>query len=469
MFRIPQGIPNLPDLTHPGELIAFGGHLLTTFLTLALLVGALGIIIAGMSLALRRDLLLTSAWAGKWLESYDVLLRFLRHGTVVLMFLVVGFFLFSTLANRYHHWEQARVAAVAQTVSGARLEQVAPRIRYVIQETYTVNRFVDGQYVEFEETRDINREMALSGSQIQVVLNQVPDVAREDRTQYLADFSADYKVVNLLNETEDFFFEVRPPNGYLLLKNFRVERDGTRLEPINPGDYGFPFRLGPGEETMFRVTYQAQGNSRWVYDSTWQLLSNFRLTATAYFPKADFASGIAPTEVRSEGNGTRFTWVFDDNVSVRNPFGVFTATHEIRDTGILPRLLLLAPGLFLWWLIVLYLSVPLCLKDVAIAAGVFFACILSLTYFSRVMNPSLAWFGISLILLGLSWGLGSTRQASWGAIAATIAGAVIPVFGLLIPYSGLTLSLAALLCAVWLAVRHWYGWYDSYSTSRKVS
>lgn len=38
-------------------------------------------------------------------------------------------------------------------------------------------------------------------------------------------------------------------------------------------------------------------------------------------------------------------------------------------------------------------------------------------------------------------------------------GAVLPVFGLLVPFSGLTLSVAGLLSVIWLAVRHWYGWY----------
>ncbi len=70
-----------------------------------------------------------------------------------------------------------------------------------------------------------------------------------------------YKVVNQLKDINNFFFEAPPPNGYTLLASYKIERDGTRLQQTNPGDYGFPFRLQPGEETTFRVTYQAQGIS----------------------------------------------------------------------------------------------------------------------------------------------------------------------------------------------------------------
>lgn len=39
----------------------------------------------------------------------------------------------------------------------------------------------------------------------------------------------------------------------------------------------------------------------------------------------------------------------------------------------------------------------------------------------------------------------------------TISGAILPILGLLVPYSGITLSLAALLSGIWLAVQHWHG------------
>lgn len=458
MFQSAPDISNLPDLTHPHELMQFGGQLLSTFLILTVLIGAFGIILAGLSFSLRREPLNSSSWTGKWLKRYDFLLRGLQHSLVILLILVFGFFLCSTLANRYHHWEQAKVAKIAQSVAGERIEQPAPQVRYQIEETYTYKNYIDGKYVDVQEKRKVDRFMALAGSQIEVKINQTQDPA-SDRALYRVDFTADYKVVNRLNEPQQFFLEMRPPYGYSLLQNFRVERDGQRLEAINPGDFGFPFKLDPGQEANFQVAYQAQGASRWVYNANGQLLSNFRLTTVANFPQADFASGIIPTETAIEGPATRYTWVFQDNVSVQNPFGVFTATNRVRNTGILPRLLLLAPALFLWWLILLYLSVPMQIKDVAIASGVFFACLLTLTYLSRSFNPALTWTLISLILLVLAWGLGTNRHQAWGAIVATLAGAILPVFGLLVPYSGLTLSVAALLSVTWLSVLHWFGGY----------
>jgi hypothetical protein len=135
---------------------------------------------------------------------------------------------------------------------------------------------------------------------------------------------------------------------------------------------------------------------------------------------------------------------------VQNPFGVFTATQPILQTGILPRLLLLAPGVFLWWLMLLYLSLPMGWRNVAIASALFFASLLTLTYLSRITDASLAWGGIASLLLMLVWRLGKNTRTSLSAIVCTIAGAIVPVYGLLIPYSGLTLSVAGLLSVIWL-------------------
>jgi hypothetical protein len=55
MSSTDQGIPGLPDLTHPTELIQIGSQLIPTFLLLVFLVVALGIAIALMSFALRHQ------------------------------------------------------------------------------------------------------------------------------------------------------------------------------------------------------------------------------------------------------------------------------------------------------------------------------------------------------------------------------------------------------------------------------
>lgn len=453
------GIPSLPDLTHPSELIQFGTNVLKGSLLLVLLVIALGIAITILSYSLRRDEEQYRTIIGEWAQNYSRLLLGLQHLTLILILVVTGFLLCTTLSNRYHHWEQARVAQVQERVSGDRLEQIAPQIRYVIKEPYSYTTQVNNKIVKVTEKRDANRFLTLSGSQIQVQLDQTPDVQNR-RAVYRVDYSADYKVTNSLSDVSDFFFEAPPPNGYSLLSSYKIERAGSRLEQKNPGDYGFPFQLQPGQETSFRITYKAQGGSRWIYSAEGQLLNNFRLTTIAKFRDADFASGIVPNAIEPHSDGgTKFTWTFDDNVSVKNPFGVFTNTNPIRHTGVLPRLLLLAPGIFLWWILLLYLSIPISFRNLTIAAGIFFACILTLTYLSRIINPLFAWALASFVLLSLTSGISTNRRGWFAAVICTISGAIIPVFGLLIPFSGLTLSLAGLLSGVWLAVNHWYGRY----------
>ncbi len=373
----------------------------------------------------------------------------------MLILLISGFSLCATLSNRYHHWEQGKVSQVAASVAGEKIAQIAPQVRYVIQEPYSYNTQVGNKIVKVNEKRDVTRFLTLDGSQIQVKLDQSLDVQGRSSI-YLVDYTAQYEVKNSLPDTDIFYWDAPPPNGYSLLSGYKVEQDGRRLQQTAPNDYSFKFSLAPGNSAKIRVSYKAQGGSRWVYSAEGQLLKNFRLVATANFPEANFASGIVPTEITGSGRSRQFTWVFDDNVSVKNPFGVFTYTESVRNTGVIPRLLLLAPGIFLWWILLLYFSIPMSRKNVAIAGGTFFACLLALTYMSRIFDGQLAWVIISLILLALVWGLGSNRRASLAAIICTVAGAVLPVYGLLVPYSGASLSLAGLLSVTWLAVRHWY-------------
>jgi hypothetical protein len=205
------------------------------------------------------------------------------------------------------------------------------------------------------------------------------------------------------------------------------------------------------------VSYESQGEARWIYNASGKSLSGFRLDAITTFPNAEFASGILPTETMPTGNGTQFSWIFTDNVAVKNPFGVFSTIDAIRNVGVLPRLLVLAPGVFLWWLMLLYFSIALSLRNVAIAGAIFFSCLLALTYFSRLIDASIIWSLISVILLPLMWSLGTNRRVALAAVICTIAGMILPVFGLLVSSSGIVLSVAGLLSVIWLVVRSKWG------------
>ena len=446
MLLLTSGIPEIPDLTHPQDLQQFGQNLLQWGRWLLWLLVGFGGVLAAIKYADRRD---RAGWLNPIMIRYGRLLEGILHGLLVAAILAGGFFLCATLANRYHHWEQAKIEQIASTVAGYRVEQPAPRVRYAIEEPYTSITYIDGKPTEVERRRQINRFLSPSASDIAVTLTQVKDPAT-DRLIYQSDFTSRYQVTNTLDETLDFFFEVPPPWGYSLLQDYRVERQGQPIEPVNQGEYSFPLQLAPGESTQFGVFYQSQGAPRWVYSADGRLLSQFKLTVLADFSNADFASGIVPSEMSLEGKGTRFTWQFDQNVSVRNPFGVFTATQRIRQTGIFPRLLLLAPGIFLWWLLLLYLTVPMGLQDVAIAAAVFFACLLSLTYASRLFDAKLAWGLLSLVVLVFGVGLGGQHRRRWGAVITTLSGAVLPVAAMLVSYTGLTLGIAGLVSVGWL-------------------
>jgi len=460
MLLLTEGIPAIPDLTHSQELLQFGQRVIQLSQWVLLLLLGLGLVLGGLNFSyghLGGDRGQPAGDRPPWLDldlqTYSQIWRSVRHGLLMLAILTSGFFLCATLANRYHHWEQEKIAKVAGTVAGERVEQVAPQVRYTVEEPYTTITYIDGKPTEVEKKQKVDRFLSPSASQIEVKLGQIPDPATL-RLIYQSEVAADYQVTNSLDGTQDFFFEAPPPLGYSLLQDYRVEQNGKPLQPQNQGEYRFPIRLATAESTQFRVTYKAQGAPRWVYSANGRSLSKFRLSILADFANADFASGIVPSEMKQEGQGTRFTWAFAENVSVQNPFGVFTATQRFRNTGMLPRLLLLAPAVLLGWWLLLYLTGSMRLQDCAIAAAVFFAALLCLTYTSRLMDARLAWGFLMPLLLLFGWGLGNQRQARWGTLIVTLSGVVLPVAAFLVPYTGLTLGIAGLISVLWLLGRY---------------
>jgi hypothetical protein len=437
-----------PDLTHPQELVQVGLYVLELTKTWIMLLIAMGLVFAALNWSFqRRD---RPDWLTQLMTQYGQWFGGLQHVLLVLVITVSGFLLCSTLANRYHHWEQDKLTLVANSVAGERIEQSAPYLRYTVDEPYTAFTYVDGNPTEVERIRQVERFLTPSASQVNVDINQVTDPATE-RYIYQSNVSATYQVTNTVDVTQFFQFQVSPPKGYTLLQNYRVERDRQRL--ISPTqDYQFPVTLAPQQSTTFQVTYQAQGAPRWVFNADGRLLSKFDLKMVTHFPNANFASGVVPTATRTEGDKTEFVWRFEDNVSVQNPFGVFTSTQRFRNTGILPRLLILAPGIFLWWLLMLYCSMPVRLMDIVISAVVFFACLLGLTYASRLMDARWAW-GVLLWVL-LVWG-GQLGRSRVSGILITLCSVVLPVAALLIPYTGMTLAIAALLSVLWLIKGHY--------------
>lgn len=239
-----KGIPGLPDLTHPQELLQFGNQLLQGSLLLFFLIIALGVAIALISFSLRRYPTEQAIFFGQWSICYSQLLQGLQHLALILILLVTGFFLCSTLSNRYHYWEQAKVAQISATVAGDKLEQVSPQVRYITEEPYVYNTQINGKIVKVNDKQKVTRYLTLASSEIQVKINQSVDVQNRSSI-YQTDYTANYKVINQLSDINSFFLEVPPPNGSSILRDYKVERNNTILKQTNNDDYSFPFRLEP--------------------------------------------------------------------------------------------------------------------------------------------------------------------------------------------------------------------------------
>lgn len=109
MLQTTSGIPDLPDITHPDELKRLGTQVLQVFQILTVLIGGFGVILAMLSFSVQRQQDLPANFVTDWMTPYSRLLRGLQHTALILVLVVGGFYLCSTLANRYHHWEQARI------------------------------------------------------------------------------------------------------------------------------------------------------------------------------------------------------------------------------------------------------------------------------------------------------------------------------------------------------------------------
>jgi hypothetical protein len=450
----------LPDLTQPQYLNQIASQLPIAVAIFAILAIGLGAGMALINFSQRDDIQDRHVVVGDWMMRSDRLMKVLQHTVLVAVLMLAGFLFCSTLANRQNNWEQARVEQKNPTIAGSPIQQTSPQVSYTTQEPYVYTTQLNGKLVKVQDKKDVTRTAAVSGSNLQVKIDPTQTKSGGE-ANYQIDFRGDYQVTNPVGTTDRFFFQINPPAGYSLLQNFNVEQDGKRLTAVNPGEYRFPLQIAPGNVSKLRVSYRAQGSPQWVYTAKDGSLANFRMSITTVVPRLNFISGIIPTKVDTKGTQKVFTWAFNQNASVQKPFGVAVAEATATQTGTLPLLLLLAPGIFLWWMLLLYFSIPIELKTAALAGFTFFVGMFILTYFSRLTDPLYVWTGISIGLLGLVWGIGRKNwRISLAAVICTISGAIIPVYGFLIGYRGLTLSIAGLLSIIWLAVRNWYDVYQ---------
>ncbi len=450
----------LPDLTQPQYLNQIAGQLPIAIAVFAILAIGLAAGMALLNFSLRNYPAAGGVAVGDWMLKSSQLLQVLQQTLLVSVILLAGFGLCGTLANQQNNWEQARVAKTTPAISGEPIQQSSPQVSYTTQEPYIYTTELNGKLVKVEDKKDVTRQSSVSGSNLQVTVAPI-ETKSADNQNYAIDFKGDYQITNPIGTTDRFVFQISPPKGYALLQNFGVTQNGKRLIAANPGEYRFPLQIAPGSVSKLRVSYRAQGSPQWVYQAKDGSLANFQMTVATKVPNLNFISGIVPTKISGTGDLKTFTWAFNQNASVQKPFGVGVSAPVAAQTGTLPSLLLLAPGIFLWWIVLLCFSIPMRLQHIPIAGFVFFAGMFALTYFSRTADPLVVWSGISIGLLLLVWGLGRNNwRISLAAVICTIVGAIVPIYGFLLGSRGLVLSIAALLSVVWLVVRNWYGWYQ---------
>jgi hypothetical protein len=468
------GIPEVPDVTQPDRLsLIINGAPLWILLFCAILIG-LGVALALINFSIKPQQESSMVAMGDWIVRYSDLIRSLRHVAIVFVVLVFGTLLCSTVGNQYHLWEQSAFPRAAATAK--QIEQTSPQIRYTVKEPFNYSENVNGKTTKVRDEKDITRLLPVSSSNIKVNINK-SKVRSAEKWVYSTSFLGEYEVRNITPGSVDFLLTMAPPKGAYIVQGYSVEQDGRRISSNSAGEYEYRIQIAPNGTTQLKTSYQAQGAPRWLYATKGELLSRFQLAIETNFNNINSASGLMPSSIEKRKPGKTFTWVLPDNAAIPYPIGASSPNALPAQVGIIPKVILFAPAIWLWWLAMLYLSVPMRIKDILISAGVAGTSILTLAYVMRLFKteitgvyatPEIVWPVIAILLLASAWGLGKNFRTSLAAVICTVAGMILPVLAMLTTYQGSILSLAALLSVMWLVVMNWYGWYNLEETAPKV-
>ncbi len=453
-------LPKLPDLTQTNQLISIASSFGLGLVVLALLVIGLGMALALINFGLKPKQVSAVVVLDRWTIRYTELLQLLQTAALIAILSVGLFLCCGTLANRYQVWEQTRFGGPVVTSA---IEQAAPQIEYTATEPYSYNTQLDGKLVKVQDSKAVKKIMLPSASNLRLKM-----IATENRNLAEIDFAGNYQIKNTASAAANstLLLQMRPPQGLGVVENFTVQKDGQRILPQQGSDYNFPLTLAPGATGQIQVNYRGQGSPRWLYRTQGQLLSKLQLAIETNLKNVDGIGSLMPTQVENKGSNRVLTWVFGDNAAVDRPFGAGTKMVADPQAGILPGLLSIAPALWLWWLALLLMAMPLGLRDMTASAGVFLALISALTYGSRLMRtdyvlpyltPQTLWLGLTALVIVMGIGLARQRQVAANVALAALVGLVLPVFGLLGQYRGPIIGLAALMSIGWLATPRWYG------------
>ncbi len=469
-----NGIPEIPDVTQPDRLsLIINGAPLGILVFCAILIG-LGVALALINFSIKPQQESSMVAMGDWIVRYSDLIRSLRHVAVVFAILVISALVCSTVANRYHIWEQSAFPRAAATAK--QIEQISPQIRYTVKEPYNYSENVNGKVIKVRDEKDLTRLLPVNSSNIKVNINK-SKVRSAERWIYTTNFLGEYEVRNITPGSVEFLLTMAPPKGAYIVQGYSVEQDGRRISANSAGEYDYRIQIAPNSTTQLKTSYQAQGAPRWLYATKGELLSKFQLAIETNFNNINSANGLIPSSIEKRNPGKTFTWVLPDNAAIPYPIGASAPNSLPAQVGVIPKVILFAPAIWLWWLIMLYLSVPMRIKDILISAGVAVTSILTLAYVMRLFKteitavhatPEIVWPVIAILLLASAWGLGKNFRTSLAAITCTISGMILPVLAMLTTYQESILSLAALLSVMWLVVMNWYGWYKLEGTAPKI-
>jgi hypothetical protein len=480
--NVANGIPGVPDVTQSNVPASIFDDRLGSVMSVVpigillfcvILIG-LGVALALINFSIKPQQESSMVAMGDWIVRYSDLIRSLRHVAVVLAILTIGALACSTVANRYHRWEQNTFPRAAATA--AQIVQISPQVRYTIKEPYNYSENVNGKVTKIRDEKDLTRLLPISKSNIQVKINK-SKVKSIEKWVYSTDFLGEYEVRNITPGSVDFLLTMAPPKGAYIVQSYSVEQDGRRISANSAGEYEYRIQIAPNGTTQLKTSYQAQGAPRWLYATKGELLSRFQLSIASNFNNISSASGLMPSSIEKRNPGKTFTWTLPDNAAIPYAIGASSSNTLPAQVGVIPKVILFAPAIWLWWLVMLYLSVPMRIKDILISAGVAGTSILTLAYVMRLFKteitavyatPELVWPVIAILLLVSAWGLGRNFRTSLAAIICTITGMILPVLALLTTYQGSILSLAALLSVMWLVVMNWYGWYKLEAAAPKT-
>jgi hypothetical protein len=477
-----DGIPGVLDVTQSNVPVSILGDRMNLImngvplgiLLFCIILIGLGVALALINFSIKPQQESSMVAMGDWIMRYSDLIRSLRHVAIVLAILTVGTLLCSTVANRYHFWEQNTFPRAAATA--AQIVQTSPQVRYTIKEPYNYSENINGKVTKIRDEKDLTRLLPVNKSNIQVKINK-SKVKSAEKWAYTTDFLGEYEIRNITPGSVDFLLTMAPPKGAYIVQSYSVEQDGRRISANSAGEYEYRIQIAPNGTTQLKTSYQAQGAPRWLYATKGELLSRFQLSIESNFNNINSASGLMPSSIEKRNPGKTFTWILPDNAAIPYPIGASSPNALPAQVGVIPKVILFAPAIWLWWLVMLYLSVPMRIKDILISAGVAGTSILTLAFVMRLFKteitavyatPELVWPVIAILLLVSAWGLGKNFRTSLAAIICTIAGMILPVLAMLTTYQGLILSLAALLSVMWLVVMNWYGWYQLERTAPKV-